>query len=314
MNRKMSSSGESRSLDLLLDTLCNVFGGIVLIACLLAILPRQKMPPPLLPGDVAEAQMVERRIIAARWQIKELNSEIEKLSSSVDPETAALEARLNELQKLNHELESKLSVMEKQELSNAEMHSLAAEGNVDELKARLDELNRIKAKEIGVKNAVVEKAEFLNSRVAKLSQEIKQAKQYRAKRVRFPRERNAKSSPFPVILRYNRIYPIFIGKDFRDNPAVSMHRSEQEDTLKVTPIRGKGIDQPALHQDLQSALRKVSAMKDMYISVYIYPDSHDIFQELVKEIGDHKLGYGIEFVPVGRVMYFGSSGTKPPEL
>ena len=50
MRRRLSGSSDD-SLELLLDTLCNVFGGIVLIACLLAIIPRATMPPPVCPNQ-----------------------------------------------------------------------------------------------------------------------------------------------------------------------------------------------------------------------------------------------------------------------
>jgi hypothetical protein len=76
MKRRLQSASESDSLELLLDTLCNVFGGIVLIACLLAILPRQEMSSPLMPSESASAEMLERRLIAAREETIRLKSEI----------------------------------------------------------------------------------------------------------------------------------------------------------------------------------------------------------------------------------------------
>ena len=52
------------SLDLLLDTMCNTFGGIIMIAILVALLAQQS-PAPIVPADRARSEMTERRLAIA---------------------------------------------------------------------------------------------------------------------------------------------------------------------------------------------------------------------------------------------------------
>lgn len=314
MRRKLSGSADSGSLDLLLDTLCNVFGGIVLIACLLAILPRQDMPPPLLPAGKAESQMVERRIVSAEQQIKELQKEIEKLLASVDPEIAALEARLKQLKDVCDELEKKDEAFKKLELQDAQARAVLVKGNVDEMKKRLEEVNRIRAREKATANAINGKVDFLKQRVAKLGEEIKNAKGGRAQAVRFPRERRGQSSPFPVVLKHNQIYPLRLGLNWKENPAIHRIHSPDGDGFRAIPLNGKGFVEAKTHKGFNDSLKKAARRKNVYISVYIYPDSHEMFHGLAEVISKHKLRYGIEFMKKGEPIGFSGNGTQPPEL
>lgn len=62
MRRKLHANQQD-SLELLLDTLCNVFGGIILIACLLAMLsrPKSEKPPPVqIPERLIGVQVIPK--------------------------------------------------------------------------------------------------------------------------------------------------------------------------------------------------------------------------------------------------------------
>jgi hypothetical protein len=60
-------------MELLLDTLCNVFGGIILIACLLAMLSRPKVSPNATPvatpSDREAGILAEKRIEMAQAEL-----------------------------------------------------------------------------------------------------------------------------------------------------------------------------------------------------------------------------------------------------
>ena len=68
--RKLRPNSEE-SLDLLLDTLCNMFGGIILISCLLALLTGQKNTAPGNPAEISGAQgrLLAERIEAAKSEL-----------------------------------------------------------------------------------------------------------------------------------------------------------------------------------------------------------------------------------------------------
>jgi hypothetical protein len=313
MKRRLGETRDSDSLDLLLDTLCNVFGGIVLIACLLAILPRQQMHPPLLPTHFAEAQMFERRIISANEQITRLQSEIDRLSKSADPLLAELQARRNSLKKLQERLESGIKERGDQELNEAEARALVARGDMKALEERLAELRLQRSKTEDIHAAVAEKIRFLEQRSETLREQAGKYAKGRIQAVRFPRERPANSSPFPIIIRHNAIYPLALGGKLLPNPAVTMIPLPGEDGFRASPAPGKGIRVPAEDLELLAALRSAVANK-AYASLYLYPDSHEVFSDLREALAKAGLTYGLEFVDPGRDLFFSSEGSAPPEL
>ena len=85
------------------------------------------------------------------------------------------------------------------------------------------------------------------------------------------------------------------------------------DAFLAEPIKGKGYELPGASGGLKRTL-EAAKRENLYVSVYIYPDSHQVFQSLKELIFESKLRYGIEFIPFERSMRFSSSGTKPPEL
>ena len=78
-------------------------------------------------------------------------------------------------------------------------------------------------------------------------------------------------NPFPVIIRYGRIYPLAVGVGFEDNPAIRRIQIN-DDATTMKPIPGKGWLLPRDLMKLEETLK--SAKKaGLYVSVYLYPDS-----------------------------------------
>lgn len=313
MKRRLSGTDGSDSLELLLDTLCNVFGGIVLIACLLAIIPRATMPPPLLPAAIASTQMTERRIASARTELERLDAKIEGLPQSIDPVRAALQTRRDNLLRLieTHQLERK---------ETADNESL--EANARAIVARSDpmalneELERLKQQVTGAENlskASEEKIRFLEERMKRLGEEAETLAKEKVQAVRFPRERVKKSSPFPLIVRYGQLYPLEIGSLLENNPAIHRESHAKSDGFRAEPIRGKGIAMPESRAALMTTL-EAAKEKGFYVSIYLYPDSYEVFQELRTALSDAKISHGLDFMDKARSLGFSSEGSSPPEL
>ena len=94
MKRRLHANNQD-SLELLLDTLCNVFGGIILIACLLAMLSR---PISDIPADTPG---LTETIAKARSELDGLQKLRARLQSEDSPEVRAL---MKELEALKHDL------------------------------------------------------------------------------------------------------------------------------------------------------------------------------------------------------------------
>ena len=312
MKRRLNGAGDSDSLELLLDTLCNVFGGIVLIACLLAIIPRQQMPPPLLPTHAANTEMIERRTIAASEEAIRLKCDIDRLSKSTDPGLAELQTRRDSLKKLQERLETGNKERGDQELNEAEAQALVARGNPEALEERLGELRLQKSKIEGIHATATDKIRFLEQRSKNLSEETANLAKGKVQAVRFPREREASASPFPIIIRYNAIYPMAIGANMLSNPALE-RIPHAGDGFRAKPKPGQGIAHPNDDRDLHGSL-VAAAGKKLYASLYLYPDSHGVFPDLREALAKAGLSYGLEFVVRGQELSFSSEGNSPPEL
>jgi hypothetical protein len=313
MKRRFTSASDSDSLELLLDTLCNVFGGIVLIACLLAILPRQHMPSPLIPVESASAAMLERRMISARGEVARIQSEIERLSRSVDPQLAELQARRDSLRRNHDRLQTNIKSREDKESSEAEARAIIGQGDTEALAEMLKELKLRKSKSENIESAATDKIRFLKERIEKLHDEAGALPNGRVQAVRFPRERNGESSPFPIIVRHNAIYPLVLGRDFEPNPAVKRTPNQSNDGFRADPIMGRGIVGQDPDKAFAAAL-KVAAAKGLYATLYLYPESHHAFGDLREILAKSKVPYGLEFMDPGMNLNFGSEGTAPPEL
>jgi len=312
MNRKLFQQDSSSSLDLMLDVLSNVFGGVILISCLLAILPRHATPPPLSPVDLAKSEMIERRIDAAKSELEKIKEKIEKLSENEAPEMVAL---LQKRKKLNDTLlaiQEEIKHLNGKEDIAAEIEAILALGKSEEMAKRLQKLQQLLASEENLSKAIREKIDFLESRLKSLNKQLKDTNAGRQYAVRFPKEKGDEGNPLPIIVRYGRIYPLVIGENLKQNPSVR-RTPVGEDATIMKPIPGRGWVLPRDTDKLKETLRTAKG-EQLYVTVYLYPDSHSSFNNLKTLIFAAKIGYGLEFVPADRSLTFSSEGSKPPKL
>ena len=313
MKQRFQVGSDSDSLELLLDTLCNVFGGIVLIACLLAILPRQEMESPLLPAESASTEMLERRLIAGREEMTRLESEIARHKNSLDPKLAELQSRRDSLRRLHDRLRKGLMERQDEETNEAEVRAIVRQGDPEALAEILKELKLRKSESEVIESAAAEKIKFLQRRIASLHDESESLKGGKVQAVRFPRERVSEAFPLPIILRYDCIYPMGIDAELGANPSIGRTAIPGNEGFRAEPIQGRGIRVPVTDRMLSATL-KAAIAKGMYATIYLYPDSHHAFGELKEVLSKANVTYGLEFLKPDRVLYFSSEGTLPPEL
>lgn len=118
----MRKADDESSLELLLDTVCNMFGGIVLIAILLALISQSsgsaKRPPPTPVGTVTkgEEQRQSQTISNLEAKIAELEAKIGKVAVS---DTAATRRLQEEVEKLNADIRDLTIRKQERERMNA---------------------------------------------------------------------------------------------------------------------------------------------------------------------------------------------------
>lgn len=312
MNRNLRNTSSAGSLDLMLDILCNVFGSVILIACLLAILPRHSSFEPIWPANEARTQLIERRIEFAEKEIERTRTLIEKLKDSIDPELAKMMERRDSLKETLVMLEEELEQLSSQEEFEAEARAFIALGRIEDLREHLTTMKQELAKLKAIDEVGDEKIAYLKNRETSLKDKLKEWEQGQVAPVRLPKEKRPGGNPFPVIVRHGEIYPLVIGANLRDNPAVG-RLALDEDAFRARPLKGKGAPLPDGKASLIATLRAAKE-RGCYITAYVYGDSHGQFQELKSLIAECQLSYGLEFKEAGQELNFASEGTSPPKL
>lgn len=313
MKRIRHLSNQTDPLELMLDTLSNVFGGIILISCLLALIPRHESKVAATIESQAHGEMIERRLASAQDQLAEAEAAIQTLAEQKDSGQGKLDLQRNKLEALAEKLRRESKADAESELSNAELEALAKSGDPNALEKELERLRRIAAEKEGMSKSILEKIEFLSGRLESLAKETKDLEKGIMQQVRFPRERGGQKSPLPILVWGEAVYPLLTGASLSPNPAVIMQEIPGRDSHRANPIRGKGCKNLLQDREFMAGI-KAAKKEGCYVSIYLYPDSHAIFRELKNALFEEGISYGIEFVPAFRVLNFGSNGTKPPEL
>jgi hypothetical protein len=299
------------SLDLLLDTMCNAFGGIVLMAILIALLIQEggpgKTPSEPARREAAEAARKARELAALEAEIASLEEKREANRELID-----LIRRRNELEAAAAERRASGN------LSNAQLNKRLGD-LLGEKSAALDQLGRASS------SLAMAKAELLEKQgdLARIEGGLEDFVASRVTETRPPELRDSSGSQFNLIFRYGEIYPVV---NFQiDDSGEFEEISENDDSILwqgsvASPVKGRGFDlgrdRAELTGLLEAIRRRNRAKADfpserIYIAFFVYGDSFhliDPFRALVDEVGGIRSGW--EPWPDDEPLGFSSEGRK----
>lgn len=229
------------SLELLLDTMCNTFGGIMFIAISLIIISSMvaKTITECLPERIDEAAIKKMEDVAAefRKRIKELQNEENELIrnqlKNVSPERlkvmkdiADLKRKNDELKKQRNDLEFQRKMMQK---SNSEKES--------ELKQRETKNQSDEAKTKDQEKKLRAQLEEQKERTEKIRREYDA---YVPKHLTFSMEESTLKEPYFIGLTEGRLFHIGTNRSRNTDEIIEERNSIQKTvTFKLRP--GKGI-------------------------------------------------------------------------
>ncbi|WP_395739196.1 hypothetical protein [Prosthecobacter sp.] len=305
--RKLRPSS-SESLDLLLDTLCNMFGGIILISCLLALLTHNNTPT---PGDPTEITGTQGRLLAERLDAakKELAG-IQQLSKKMkDTGQDKLQALLQERDELRATQE-RLRQLQASQMNANDASTKDPVGDIKELRAEVKALDMRDADAKARKEAAQQKGRDLAAKIQSIRSQITDNNAKQTEHVRFPKEREITKTPMNVLLKYGAIYPLVdaSGENF---PGITRVEKADE-AFEAIPKKSEGIamtDTAAVRRLLASFQRWGG-----YVSLNVYPDSYDTFRALKELILEAGLDYGFDVIPEHFIITFSPKGTSPKPL
>lgn len=276
------------SLELLLDTICNTFGGILFIAILLVILLQMSSPDDLAsaenqPVDQESLNEMRRREVEVRHELDTLRGAAEQLAKQAadyaDPDLAR---KLEQLEQRRSDLEGRMSERLERLGRIAEQQSRANE-IADEL-AKLDEELDDVRKEVRDARDKLERERAVRTENAELS-----------------RQRQSNKHNVAVVLRYGRLY-VWHAYDAQGNrigPNLDEFAIVEEtpERIRLRPLPFAGIplaESPDLVDRIAHRLNQFSPEK-YYVAIAIWQDTFGDFKRCKAALV--KLGYQYRLYP-----------------
>lgn len=289
MPRNRDSSSED-SLELLLDTICNVFGGIIFIAMLVAILtsavkvdstPIEETPQPLQAKERAERSELQREILDYENAIKELIKTSETLDSEALRQAWAEHVALSKMQQ-------------------------EAEQKIEQTQQWLAEAKKIEAEN----KQLQAKQNELETKVETVLYRLVNSKQ--ADPIRLPTARRTTKAQIVLILFKNRIHWVSLGSSGelfpgRKSPDVTI--SSILVAEKVTPRPGGGFSLAANPMQTRrfAELINASSPQSHYFDLYVFQDSVAQFQQFKAAVLSMGYSYNVHpFEGDGSVLFTAS--------
>lgn len=299
------------SLDLLLDTMCNAFGGIVLIAILIALLIES-------PGDESRKSAPSgREALEVSRKAREL-TELEADVSEIEKRWEENKDLLELLQKRNQLALALTSRQKTEALSTVELNERL--GKALEMKSlALSEVATLSAELAAVEAKLNEQKRILEL----LENQMKELISSRMSETHPPELRDASGGQYNLIVQYGEIYPV-VDYEFGDDGELY---GVMENNSSITwngdttiPIRGMGLKLGRDTETLKAMFRGISAhnklhksqpSKRIYIVSFVYGDSFPIIdqlREMINEVGFIEDGW--EPRPDGEPLAFSSQGKR----
>lgn len=277
------------SLELLLDTMCNTFGGIILLAILVVLLTHHERHAS--GGFNSESsEMLERRLSIAETNLQasvQLLTALEQKASSPEREVlVSLLSRRSSLQEQLSELEGR-----------TRQAAAAVDANNSQDPAQLfhalnqqhREAQARKTQQQNTLAAVRENNARLRQRLADLKNQAAVVINNTVRHVRLPKEYTTGKRAFYVILQYGRVYPC---RTHDLSPNTDSIRWEfNVGRSAAYPIRDKGY-LPGDRSSLQAIFTRLP--RDLYLVFCVFEDSFGEYNQVKETASSSGLAFGWE--------------------
>lgn len=296
MNR---NEPDSTSLDLLLDTITNTFGGVLFVTMLVVL-------------QVRTSSVIDASLAASKSVVSASDALKEELSQKRDQVRVLKQAAAAQRRSLGH-----LSQGDAQE-SYREV--VAARARLQELaieRARtLAAIERETSEEERLKSGLDEQAakvELERQRQHELERQMAKEKALRTRTAELPTLRATEKREFPVIVRYGRLYT-----PYRLDP-ISLQRSRQlgdflplaaeDEVIRLTPnpLRGIPLDASQLSENMLGRVWDQFPKDSFYVCGAVWDDSFSEFPALKDALVARGIEYRLIPSAAGDIIQEGSS-------
>jgi len=295
MTRRRRTRGDS--LDLLLDTITNTFGGILFLAILVALLLRTGATTTsrstIEPVSASERAMLEVRI-------EELSSAAEMLRRRIGERVAG---RTDESRPQYERLDAETQALEEalEERARAAARTLdmqreagECEGRIAELEIARDEGESRLRQATERRTAAREEAEELARAAARLDGPPR--KRVLEQTAALPRLRPSGKQQFGIYVRFGRMFVMHVwqgGNRVGPNPEHFIVTGDSPPVARPRPAAGIPIEAETIEREFARLLR--AHPRDRFVvALVVFDDSFDEFQTLKAAV----VGAGYEYCPI----------------
>jgi hypothetical protein len=279
------------SLYLLLDTLCNAFGGIILLAVLVVLLTSKEKSQSATRSDSQE--MLQRRLVIAQADLRQSLQLAATLKAKAnDPhwkQQLSLLSSRKELQDAIHQIRD--AVVQ----NSKELEAANAADPAERLKLLNAELATAQAHHLEVKNSLAaaeENITRLKQRWSDMERQVTAKLDELQRPLRLPKEHDTGKRVVWIIVRYGHIYPCRNADMSRNEADINWITEPDGETAE--PIRGRGIDPVQNPGELNNYFNQQSR-EEIYFAFNVFEDSFPAFIQ-AKEIAiKNGLAYGLDF-------------------
>ncbi|HTB84966.1 MAG TPA: hypothetical protein VK742_15025 [Candidatus Sulfotelmatobacter sp.] len=299
------------SLYLLLDTLCNAFGGIILLAVLVVLLTSKEKTPASTPADSQER--LQRRLELAQSNLQKAQQLAAKLQSqAANPGTRTQMDLLRSRKEIQDAIQQ---IREANEQNSKDLDSASAVDPAERLKFLNAQLAAARIKKLDTTNSLTvatENRQQLNVMMTDLEKQVTNKIGELQRPLRLPKEHETGKRVIYIIARYDKIY-LCRNYDLSRNENDIKWTSTLTDEI-AEPIEDKGID-PANNAAGLANFFKTLSDGTIYIAFCVYEDSFPAFIQAKQAASEAGLAYGWEpwLIGDGPVVFTAFGHTPKPQ-
>jgi hypothetical protein len=296
------------SLYLLLDTLCNAFGGIILLAVLVVLLTSKEKTQSSKAADSQE--MLQRRLAIAQTDLQKSQQLAASLKAKANDERFKQQVALLSTRK---NLQDAIQQTRDTDAQNSkDLDTANAVDPSERLKFLNAQLAAAQAHKLDAKNSLAaaeENTQRLKQRLADLERQVTAKLDELQRPLRLPKEHETGKRVIYIIVRYGHIY---LCRNFdlsRNETDIDWTTTLAGETAE--PRRGMGIDPTGSTAGLINFFKNMSD-DSVYVAFCVYEDSFPAFIRAKQLASDSGLAYGWEpFQISDGPVSFGAVGHTP---
>jgi len=281
-------SREDDSLDMLLDTISNTFGGILFLTLLVALLVHSNKSTTL---EQQSQSVSQHELTQLRKGLATKTIQLQSLSQVLATQQQTLAdfkpSQSHSIIERILELKSKKLALVQQRMDLTASWSRLANENTNLDKELQDRSSRHRQSQ---------------QDIARLFQQLKKEVRKRTRMARLPALRTTQKQEFALVMRYGRLY--FLHASKLDKQLGSLNYEDfvvlkrEQSTVRITPkpYAGLAVDASgSLEEALQGKLQHLSS-KELYLAIAVWEDSFREFEHLRTALVN--IGWEYRLIPV----------------